>query len=87
MSDTPYRWQGNLYHGHEIVALLTELEPWKEWLGDGNQPGADPERDLDSIAAYFQIDRHDIEQVTRRGLPYPEARAEGFCSECLNWFT
>lgn len=84
---TPYRWQGNLYCGTHIVELLTSIQPWKEWTEDGNRPTGNPEQDLTQIALFFEIDRHDFEQVTRRGLPYPEAAAEGMCSVCLKFFT
>ena len=84
--NTPYRWQGNLYHASEVVILLTEIEPWKEWLDAGNTPGPDPEADLDSLAEFFGIDRADPDQTERRRFPLRASRASGFCSGCLNWF-
>lgn len=83
---TPYRWQGNLYCDTEIASLLTEIEPWKEWLDAGHTPGADPEADLDSLAEFFGIDRTNAEQVDIRRFPQKAHAAEGFCGACLHWF-
>lgn len=83
---TPYRWQGNLYCDTEIAGLLTEIEPWKEWLEAGHTPGDDPEADMESIADFFGIDRTDTEQVERRRFPQKARKAKGFCSVCLTWF-
>lgn len=83
---TPYRWQGNLYCDTEIVSLLTEIEPWKEWIDAGNTPSDDPEADLNSLAKFFGIDRTDPDHVDQRRFPQKARHAKGFCTYCLHWF-
>lgn len=86
MALAAYRWQGNAFCENDIVPLLTEIEPWKEWLDDGNTPTGDAEEDLDSIADQFGIDRRNFEQVDRRRLPYRIDGKGTFCGKCLHWF-
>lgn len=83
---TPYRWQGNLYCDTEVVDLLTEIEPWADWLKAGHRASDDAEADLNSLAEFFDIDRTDFDQCLRRGFPIKTAGASGMCSYCLHWF-
>lgn len=86
MALAAYRWQGNAFCENDIVPLLTEIEPWREWLDIGNTPTGNAEADLEAIADYFDIDRTNHEQVTRRGLPYRAPAPDTFCGKCLYWF-
>lgn len=86
MAAMTYRWQENLYCGEHIVQAFTEIEPWREWIDAGNEPGADPEADLNSLAEFFEIDRMDAGQVDRRRFPIKDRHGRGFCSVCLHWF-
>lgn len=86
MALAAYRWQGNVFCEEHVVPLLTEIEPWKEWLDDGHTPTGDAEADLSSIAEYFGIDRTNPEQVDRRRLPARTAGSGSFCGKCLHWF-
>lgn len=87
----PYEWNESLFCEEDIVAYLTEHQPWDAWIHSGNEPGEEhAEKELDSIAEYFGIDRDDAEEVERNGFPrrLPEPPdPPGFCSGCLNHFS
>jgi hypothetical protein len=89
MTHIAYRWSSDLFCEEDIVAKLTEYEPWSAWRDAGNDPAADDsEYELDDIADMFRIDRSDPVQVAERGFPerLPDLPTD-FCSFCLNWFS
>lgn len=91
MSITAYRWQGDLFCEGDIVAAMTDHEPWSRWLLYGNDPGdADTETELNDLAAMFGINRDDQADVEAHGFPViltDPPHPPDFCSGCMQWFT
>lgn len=91
MTHTAYQWHGDLFCEGDIVASLTDHEPWSAWLSAINVPGdEDAETELDAIAEHFDIDRADEIECARRNFPVrltalPDPPS--FCSACFGWFT
>lgn len=89
MTHVAYRWNGDLFCEEDIVATLTEHEPWSAWRDAGNEPTEDDaEYELDDIAEMFRIDRRNNLQVAERGFPARLSDLpKSFCSFCLHWFS
>lgn len=87
MAHTAYRWRGDLFCEDDIVATLTEAEPWSAWLEEHEPGERGTDVELMSIARKFGVKRRDPEgqdfPVKLNEIPEPPF----FCSACLNWFS
>jgi hypothetical protein len=88
MTHVAYRWGSDLFCEGDIVSVITDHKPWSAWVAAGHEPSVhSAEEELDDIAEFLGIDRHDPEQMLMYQfplrIPYPP---EGFCAVCLCWF-
>jgi hypothetical protein len=86
-----YRWADDVFCEEDIVAAMTDHEPWKAWADAGNVPGEGrADDDLLDIAFFFTIDLDDPEELANVGWPVkmdePPDPPE-ICSGCLCWFS
>lgn len=91
MTHVAYRWAGDVFCEEDIVAAMTDHEPWSAWIDAGNLPTeGDADGDLDSIAFFFMLDTEDEAETEKVGWPVKLADLPDppeICSGCLNWFT
>lgn len=90
MAIVAYLWMGNHYCPDCIVDSMTDHDPWAQWWNATDQQSTDPEVNLNSIAAFFEIDRDDAHAVALDKFPVPltvPPYPPSLCSKCLHWFT
>lgn len=87
-----YLWRENFYCEGDIVATLTDEEPWSAWIAAGYEPGEDDvETQLTQIARMVRVNRSNAGSVRRGDFPVkldsPPSDPTAFCRACLHWFT
>lgn len=87
-----YLWRENFYCEGDIVSVLTDHEPWSQWIEAGYEPGTDDvETQLNQIARMVRVNRNNAGSVRRGDFPVrldePPSDPTAFCRACLHWFT
>lgn len=87
-----YLWRENYYCEGDIVSILTDQEPWSQWIDAGYEPGTDDvETQLTQIARMVRVNRNNPGSVRRGDFPVkldaPPSDPTAFCRACLHWFT
>lgn len=80
-----YEWSGDLFCEDDILYVLTEQEPWSEWVENGG------ELDTTRVDEVLEEIREAFEEQGRTTPPMPVKRRRvprgTICRNCLQFFS